>query len=118
MRQAAAKFHAEHPDVWRLFVRFTRERIERGFKHYGYAAIFNQIRWECDKPTVDGTSSFKINNNHGPFYARRFMRMYPEYAGFFRTREQISRHQPPSTLPELGPADYPTWPQPPRQIAP
>ena len=106
LRRAAATFHGEHPEVWTLFCIYTRDRIARGFEHYGAPAIFERIRWESAKPTYAKGEAFKLNNNHIPFYARRFMRVYPEHEGFFRTRHQISRDVPASTLPELGPRDY------------
>lgn len=96
----------EHPTVWELFVRFTHERIRRGFRHYSVNAIFERIRWETDQADVEGKSTFKLNNNYRPFYARRFMRMYPQYDGFFRTRAQTSHYDPATDRPELGPSDF------------
>lgn len=113
----AARFHEDHPNFWRLFVRFTNERIAMGFKHYSVNAIFERIRWESDV-AESGESTFKINNNYRAFYARLFMRTYPEYSGFFRTRVQTSAGEDATLLPPLGPDHFPTWPQPPRQIAP
>lgn len=106
MREQVQAFHAAHPEVWRLFVRFTRQMIDRGFQHYSVNAIFERIRWEKDAGG-DGVTSFKLNNNYRAFYARAFMKRYPEHAGFFRTREQISRGDQATDLPELTPDDYP-----------
>ena len=105
MRQSAIKFHQENPEVWRLFVQFTNQMIRRSFKNYSVYAIMERIRWEFDAGG-DGVSVFKINNNHRPFYARAFMRMYPEHDGFFRTREQTSKYSPATNLPELTPDHY------------
>ena len=106
MREQVQRFHDEHPEVWDLFVRFTRDRIDRGFKNYSVNAIFERIRWEVDGVGGNDRASFKLNNNYPAFYARRFMKMYPRHEGFFRTREQTSLRNDPSGLPELGPADY------------
>ena len=105
MRQQCADFHADHPEVWNLFERFTFQIINNGFKNYSVNAIFERIRWEHDVNSRSA-SSFKLNNNYRAFYARRFMRMYPEHDGFFRTRVQTSAEDSASTLPELGPQDY------------
>ena len=120
MRAQAKAFHKQHPEVWRLFCRFTREKIDAGFKHYSVNAIFERIRWETDVPDADGRSTFKLNNNFRAFYARAFMRSYPEFSGFFRTREQTSKDAPATGLPPLGPADYTTYPndESARRIAP
>ena len=105
MAEQCTAFHERHPEVWDLFVQFTNEMIQKGFRNYSVNAIFERIRWEKDAGG-DGTSSFKLNNNYRALYARRFMRMYPEHQGFFRTREQTSEDMPATGLCELTPADY------------
>ena len=85
MRQACIAFHAQHPEVWELFVKFTFQMIERGFAHYSIAAIWERIRYEKDAGG-DGTIEFKLNNNHRAYYARLFHHDHPEHDGFFRTR--------------------------------
>lgn len=104
MREQCKKFHVEHPEVWRLFVRFTNEMIDRGFTNYSVNAVFERIRWEIDAGG-DGVNAFKLNNNYRAFYSRAFMRKYPQHDGFFRTREQTSDDKDATNLPELTP-DY------------
>ena len=103
INQQAEAFSAAHPEVVRLFVRFTKETIERGFAHYSCKAIFERIRWETDQADTDGRSTFKLNNNYTAWYARKFMERYPEHAGFFRTRDRISGKVKATDLPELTP---------------
>lgn len=105
MAEQCATFHRQHPEVWDLFVQFTNEMVRKGFSNYSVNAIFERIRWEKDAGG-DGTESFKLNNNYRALYARRFMKMYPEHDGFFRTREQTSEVKPATGLPELSPAAY------------
>lgn len=88
------KFDAEHPIVWKLFVQFTLESVGRGFKQYSVNAIFERIRWKTDQPNTEGKTTFKLSNNHRPFYARRFMKDYPQHGEFFVLHEQTSRQQP------------------------
>ncbi len=108
LRIACQAYHEKHPEVWMLFVQFTLELIARGFKHYSAQhGIFARIRWETDKPDVNGLSEFKVNNNYSPFYARRFHLTYPQYAGFFRLRHQTSKETPAVSRDELGPQDFP-----------
>lgn len=105
MRGQVIAFHEDHPEVWNLFCGFTFEMIYRGYTHYSVNAVFERIRWEIDAGG-DGTDSFKLNNNYRAFYSRRFMNTYPEYAGFFRTREQTSKDKSATKLPELTPEYY------------
>jgi hypothetical protein len=106
IRQRCAEFHKKHPEVWELFVKFTFDRISRGFEHYSADAIFHRIRWETATPTRDD-GDFKLNDHYTAFYARRFHAVHPEHHGFFRTRVQTSAARRMSDLPELGPNDYP-----------
>jgi hypothetical protein len=106
MLEAANEFHAAHPEVWAWFCHFTFEKINEGFKHYSAQhGVFARIRWETDKAIVD-ENTFKINNNHSPFYARGFMMTYPEHDGFFRLRVMTSTEEPATGLPELTPEDF------------
>lgn len=80
-----AAHHAANPEMWTLFVRFSFEKIGRGFAHYGARDIIHRIRWETDA-SESGEAGFKVNNIWSPWYARLFHRTYPQHAGFFRTR--------------------------------
>ncbi len=88
------RFHEKHPEVWKLFVIFTHERIRKGFQNFGAKAIMERVRWETAAPFLS-EDAYKINNNHTAFYARWFMATYPEHEGFFRLREQPSEYMAP-----------------------
>ncbi len=105
VREQAEAFHKQHPEVWDSFADFTFMLIRRGFQNYSVKAVFERVRWEKDMGG-DGKTQFKINNNYAPYYARRFMRMYPEHDGFFRTRKLTSEEKPATNLPELSPAYF------------
>ena len=82
--QSFEEFDEDNPVVWDLFKRFTGEAIDAGLEHFGSQAILERIRWET---TISTSGVFKINNNFGPFYARKFHRHYPNHDGFFITRK-------------------------------
>lgn len=103
LRAETLAFHHKHPKVYELFCKFTKQLIRRGFNNYGVNAVCERIRWETDEAQVDGSSTFKFNNNYRPFYSRMFMDQYPEYEGFFRTREQTTHNKPATNKPELTP---------------
>ena len=77
-------YHSDNPEVYRLYKRFALQAIDAGAKHLGSKAIMERIRWQTNVETVG--DPFKVNNNLTPFYARLFMKDFPEYADFFRTR--------------------------------
>ena len=113
LREECQAFHEAHPRVWELFNRFTRELIARDCQHGGVGNVWERIRWETIEAQT-GESEFKLNNNHRAFYARRWMKINPQYGpsdpelndGFFRKRKQISAESKAIGLPPLGPEDF------------
>jgi hypothetical protein len=79
------KYHQENPKVYELFEKFTFDVIKRGHQHYSAKAVFERIRWHTDVETRG--DSFKFSNNHTAYYARLFMKLWPEHEGFFRTKD-------------------------------
>jgi len=107
LEESALEFHRRNPKVWALFIDFTQQMTDRGFRNYSAYAIFERIRWETDEADDEGRSTFKVNNNHRPYYARWYMQAFPEHRGFFRLRELTSETETPKNLPELTPKDFP-----------
>lgn len=84
LKQAFEDFHAQNPGVYELFKRFTFELIQAGRTYYSSDAVCHRIRWHTAIETEG--DDFKINNDYTAYYARKFMRDFPEYKGFFRVR--------------------------------
>lgn len=61
--------------------------VDRGFTHYGIAALFEAARFDRDLDVGPDVEGWKLNNNHRSRLARDLMAKYPELAGFFETRE-------------------------------
>lgn len=63
---------------------------QRGWTHYGIAALFEAARFDRDLdlgPETPG-DDYRLNNNHRSRLARDLMAKYPEeLGGFFETRE-------------------------------
>lgn len=79
-------FHKANPLVWKSFERLTIQAIHSGKKRVSSTLIMNVIRWDMYIKTDDPNSSFRINNNYFPYYARYFMYKHPEHVGVFVTR--------------------------------
>lgn len=74
-----------NPEFWNLFVKFTNQAISKGHKKLSAWLIINRIRWET---TVETTGNpYKISNNFIAFFSRKFMKQYPQYDGFFKTKK-------------------------------
>lgn len=86
----ASAFHAEHPEVWRLFERRALDLIAAGQKRFSARDLFGLIRWEL---AMARSGDFKINNNFAALYARRFETHHPKHEGFFEKRERPSERR-------------------------
>ncbi|HEX8552785.1 MAG TPA: hypothetical protein VF681_14655 [Abditibacteriaceae bacterium] len=78
------EWHRANPEVWKLFEKFTFEAINRGHKRLSHWLVVQRIRWETT--VVTHGDDFKISNDRIGFYARLFMRKYPQHVGFFDIR--------------------------------
>lgn len=81
LEQQWREWHKENPHVYDLFDRFTREAIKRGHQRLSAWLIINRVRWETAIVTTGG--DFKISNDYIAYYSREFMKLNPEYDGFF-----------------------------------
>lgn len=88
-RAAFNAYHAANPHVYETFKQFALEAIRAGLPKYSARAIVHRIRWHYDVETRR-TDDFKINNNHSPFYARRFLEEHPAHEGFFELRSSVA----------------------------
>ena len=77
-------YDKENPQIWEAFKKFSFEAKAKGFKNYSANGIFETIRWQTK---TSGNDGFKISNNYRPDYARKMMREFPEFEGFFRVKQ-------------------------------
>jgi len=97
------EYHANDPEVYRLFIKFTMEAIQHRRKHYSARAIIECIRWETE---VRGGKDFKIPNAHTAFYSRLFMMDVPQHANFFRCAESAADEEfSAKDAPDTSPVD-------------
>lgn len=88
LRERFEEFHRRNPEVYRLFVRFSRRAKEAGRVRFSADAVLHRIRWEVEVETRG--DSFKINNDWAAFYARKAMTEFADLDGFFSLRKQTS----------------------------
>jgi hypothetical protein len=105
LQAAFEKFDGGNPHVWDYFVRFAFEAIERGHKRLSTKLIIERIRWEVYMTTASD-DDFKINNNHAPYYARKWRIKFPVYAAFFTIRRVPADYE---ILPAVDPTDDHTY---------
>lgn len=81
---AANEWMDRHPEAMALFRRFSLSMLERG-RRTGIGALTERVRWEF-KLAEDERSTFKINNNHRAYIARRLIAEDPRLAAIFELR--------------------------------
>jgi hypothetical protein len=66
-REAAERFHAQHPEVFACLLDLARQAQAAGRRRIGVRLMLEVARWHLllRGPIVD----YKINNNHQSFYA-------------------------------------------------
>jgi len=88
LEEQFAAFHCANPHVYAALRRLALGMVRRGQRKIGVKMLFEVLRWQYAMTTTDSASSFKLNNNYAPFYARLLMDNEPELAGAFETRTQ------------------------------
>ena len=78
-------FDRDNPEVYALFVRFALEALRAGRDRYRAHAIIERIRRHTSVETMS-RDSFKINDHHAPFCARKLARLDSRFSDFFELR--------------------------------
>lgn len=79
------EFDAANPRVYELFRKFSTDVKAAGHEYYSADAVLHRIRWHTSVE-LRSDDCVKINNNWAAFYARKLMKEYDGFKGFFRTR--------------------------------
>src|SRR5262245_60601525 len=77
-------YHEANPQIYQLVCKYADEVLGRGWKEYAIATIWERIRWHVTVEVNKG-EDFKLPNNHRAYYARHWLDLHPDHAGFFRT---------------------------------
>lgn len=92
LRRQAETFVSTHPHIYRLFVKFAKQRSKTG-KPFGMKLLAERVRWECgllEKRKETGgidDDEYLLNNNHTAYIARRLVADYPELTTLLRFRK-------------------------------
>jgi hypothetical protein len=78
------RYDRSNPHIWKAFVKYAKQAKDKGFKNYSANGIFEIIRWHTN---LEGNDNYKVSNNYRPDYARKMMREFPEFEGFFRVKQ-------------------------------
>lgn len=84
MRLKFEAFHADNPDVYRLFSMFAFKAIHKGAEKIGARLIWERMRWHVKFDTTE--HDFKLNDHYIAHYARLFLARHQEHEGIFELR--------------------------------
>ena len=79
------KVHEKKPQIYEEFKKATFKLIKAGVPRYSADGIMHVVRF-LTVQTMHPDSNFKISNNTITFYARLFVRDFPQHKDFFRYR--------------------------------
>lgn len=76
------QFHAENPQIYEAFKRFSFEIKGLGRTRYSHWAVANRVRWHFNTQ-IQGEYDFKLSNDFITIYARLLVWNCPEFTDFF-----------------------------------
>ena len=79
------KFNKENPHIYDAFEQEALKAIERGRKKISAKLIINWIRWNDFLRSSD--QNFRINDAYQSYYARFFVKKYPQHETMFEFRK-------------------------------
>lgn len=82
---------SKNPHVWQLFCKYAFEMIAAGKKKGSAWDVINRIRWHEEIETKGG--EFKISNDFIGWYARMFIKKYPQHANLFTIKPMKEEQQ-------------------------
>ena len=94
------RVHQEKPKIYEEFKKASFQLINVGVSKYSAYGIMHVVRFLTIQ-TMKPEEVFKINNNLIPFYARLFVREYPQHKDFFKLHELPTQEFLPDWLDEF-----------------
>ncbi len=81
------RFNRLNPWVFQAIERLASDWFSLGRKRMGIKMLWEVVRWQYARSTVDPACDFKINNNYHSRYVRLLIEKHPEWIGMFETRK-------------------------------
>ena len=82
-------FHEANPQIYELLITYARAwRMRNPDVPVGIDMLYARIRWDFSVNTVTTPVSFKLSNNHKPYYSRLIMDRNPDLKGIFVIKKQ------------------------------
>lgn len=104
IRQGFNDFNKENPHIYAAFEIEALKAIKTGRTKLSAKLLINYIRWNNYATTTD--KSFKINDAYQSYFAREFIRLHPEYDGFFNLRKLRNEEPGPFMVDKNGQTSF------------
>lgn len=86
LEERFAQFRDRNPWVEQTLVRLARDLKARGAERVGMKMLFEVLRWQWARTTIDPHSEWSLNNSYTALFSRHLMESYPDLDGLFETR--------------------------------
>lgn len=95
LKAAWERYHAENPDVYKVFCEMAQKALASGRKRFSARTICEAIRWDrqVGSTSTQRDAGFKIANAHSRFYADLWTEENPEHSEFFRSGDRPSERR-------------------------
>lgn len=81
------EFHRANPWVYDTLVALARDMAAQGHSRIGINMLWEVLRWQYMRRTVDKRSNFKLNDHYPSRYVRLIVGTCPDLADMFVVRE-------------------------------
>jgi len=81
--KAWKNYHIAHPEVFTLFLAYTRQAYRAGRSRIGARLIGERIRWFANVERTSRSDDWLINDHFWPYYARLAMLVDDKLRGIF-----------------------------------
>lgn len=85
LKEEFNNYEANNPHVYEEFEKNALELAMAGVKKTSAWLIVNKMRWDS-MLSVNTDLEYSIPNDYIGIFSRRFMKMHPEYNGFFTVK--------------------------------
>jgi len=85
IRKGFNQFNEDNPHIFQAFEKEALKAIKKGRKKVSAKLIINWIRW--NEYLMSSDKNFRINDAYQSYYARYFIKKYPQHQSVFELRK-------------------------------
>ena len=86
IQQRFEAFHQLNPWIFDALEELAEDLIKQGRRRIGISMLWEVVRWQYARSTVDPSSDFKANDHYHSRYVRLLIDVHPDWTDVFELR--------------------------------